>query len=143
MSNITLMHGNCLDKMNQIPDGSIDLILCDLPYGVTKNKWDSVIPFESLWQRYERIIKSNGAIVLFGQGLFSAKLMLSNEKLYRYSLVWEKTTPTGHLNAGKMPLRSHEDILVFYKSQPTYNPQKTFGHERKVSSAKQRDVMLR
>lgn len=136
MSQVNLIHGDCLEKMGEIPSGIIDLILCDLPYGVTRNKWDSVIPFELLWPQYERIIKGNGAIILFGQGLFSAKLMLSNEKMYRYSLVWEKTTPTGHLNAGKMPLRSHEDIIVFYKSQPTYNPQKTFGHERKVATAK-------
>ena len=127
--------GDCLDVMKLIDNASIDLILCDLPYGVTKNKWDSVIDLKKLWGEYERVIKTNGAIVLFGQDKFSATLMLSNAKLHRYNLIWEKTTPTGHLNAKKMPLRSHEDILVFYKKLPTYNPQKTTGHKRKVSTA--------
>jgi len=127
--------GDCLEVMKLIPNASIDMILCDLPYGVTKNKWDSVIDLRTLWADYERIIKESGAIVLFGQDKFSAKLMLSNEKLHRYNLIWEKTTPTGFLNAKKMPLRSHEDILVFYKKLPTYNPQKTTGHKRKVSTA--------
>lgn len=128
--------GDCLEVMKLIDDATIDLILCDLPYGVTKNKWDSVIDLKKLWCEYERVIKTNGAIVLFGQGKFSATLMLSNAKLHRYNLIWEKTTPTGHLNAKRMPLRSHEDIMVFYKKLPTYNPQKTTGHERKVSTAK-------
>lgn len=127
--------GDCLEVMKLIDDATIDLILCDLPYGVTKNKWDSVIDLKKLWSEYERVIKTNGAIVLFGQDKFSATLMLSNAKMHRYNLVWEKTTPTGHLNAKKMPLRSHEDILVFYKKLPTYNPQKTTGHKRKVSTA--------
>lgn len=127
--------GDCLEVMKLIDDATIDFILCDLPYGVTKNKWDSVIDLKKLWNEYERVIKTNGAIVLFGQDKFSATLMLSNAKLHRYNLIWEKTTPTGHLNAKKMPLRSHEDILVFYKKLPTYNPQKTTGHKRKVSTA--------
>jgi DNA modification methylase len=127
--------GDCLDVMKLIDNSSIDFILCDLPYGVTKNKWDSVVDLNRLWSEYERVIKTNGAIVLFGQDKFSATLMLSNAKLHRYNLIWEKTTPTGHLNAKKMPLRSHEDILVFYKKLPTYNPQKTTGHKRKVSTA--------
>lgn len=131
-----LWYGECLQMMKQIPDQSINLICCDLPYGVTKNKWDSLIDLDLLWEQYERVIVENGAIVLFGQDKFSARLMLSNEKLHRYNLIWEKTTPTGHLNAKRMPLRSHEDILVFYKKLPTYNPQKTTGHERKVSTAK-------
>lgn len=125
--------GECLEKMIDIPDKSIDMILCDLPYGVTKNKWDSIIDITTLWQHYERIIKDNGIIIILtAQDKFSARLMLSNEKLHRYNLIWEKTTPTGHLNAKKMPLRIHEDILIFYKSLPTYNPQKTSGHKRKV-----------
>jgi len=128
--------GDCLELMKYIPDGSIDMILCDLPYGVTKNKWDSVIDLTEIWKDYERVIKDNGAIVLFGQNKFSARLMLSNERLHRYNMIWQKTSPTGFLNAKKMPLRSHEDILVFYKGLPTYNPQKTNGHERKVSTAK-------
>lgn len=127
--------GDCLQVMKGLNDKSIDLIICDLPYGVTKNKWDSIIDLKLLWEEYKRIIKDNGAIILFGQDKFSAKLMLSNEKMHRYNLIWEKTTPTGHLNAKKMPLRSHEDILVFYKKLPVYNPQKTQGHERKVSTA--------
>jgi DNA modification methylase len=127
--------GDCLEVMKLIDDNSIDMVLCDLPYGVTKNKWDSVIDLDKLWSEYERVIKANGAIVLFGQDKFSAKLKLSNARLHRYNLIWEKTTPTGHLNAKKMPLRSHEDLLVFYKQLPTYNPQKTTGHERKVSTA--------
>jgi len=105
------------------------MILCDLPYGQTaRNKWDVVIPFDKLWEQYERIIKDTGAIVLFANGMFTADLMESNKKIWRYNLIWEKTTPTGFLNAKKMPLRIHEDICVFYKKPPTYNPQKTYGH---------------
>jgi site-specific DNA-methyltransferase (adenine-specific) len=132
---IDLRFGDTIEQMKLIPDKSIDFICCDLPYQKTKNIWDCIIPFNLLWIEYERIIKDNGCIVLFGQDKFSAKLMLSNEKLHRFNLIWEKTTPTGHLNAKKMPLRSHEDMLVFYKALPTYNPQKTTGHERKVSTA--------
>lgn len=126
---------DCLEGMKHINDKSIDMILCDLPYGKTQNKWDKLIPFESLWEQYERIIKDNGAIVLTADQPFTSLLVNSNQKLFRYSLVWEKTTPTGFLNANKMPLRIHEDILVFYKSAPQYNPQKTVGHIRKVSTA--------
>lgn len=126
---------DCLKGMKDIPDKSIDMILCDLPYGTTKNKWDSVIPFDKLWEQYKRAIKDNGAIVLTAAQPFTSVLTMSNLKLFRYSLVWNKTTPTGFLNANKMPLRAHEDILVFYKSLPTYSPQKTTGHERKVSKA--------
>lgn len=133
---ISLRLGDSIEEMKLIPDKSIDFICCDLPYEKTKNKWDSLIPFQPLWEQYERIIKDNGCIALFGQDKFSAKLMLSNEKLHRYNLIWEKTTPTGHLNAKKMPMRSHEDILIFYKKLPVYNPQKTIGHERKVITAK-------
>jgi site-specific DNA-methyltransferase (adenine-specific) len=133
MNNI--YHADCLELMSFIKSSSIDMILCDLPYGVTKNKWDSIIDLSKLWESYERIIKPNGAIILFGQDKFSARLMLSNEKMHRYNLIWEKTSPTGHLNAKRMPLRSHEDILVFYKKLPIYNPQKTTGHTRKVSTS--------
>ena len=129
-----LYRGDCLELMKDIPDGTVDMILCDLPYGTTKNKWDSVIPFKPLWEQYERIIKDNGAVVLFGSGLFTIKLITSNEKFWRYNLVWHKTTPTGFLNANRQPLRAHEDICVFYKKQSTYNPQKTKGHKRKVST---------
>lgn len=127
---------DCIEGMKQINDKSIDMILCDLPYGQTaRNKWDVIIPFDKLWEQYCRIIKDNGAIILFGNGMFTAKLMISNEKMWRYNLVWEKTQPTGFLNAKRMPLRNHEDICVFYKKLPTYNPQKTAGHTRKVSKA--------
>jgi len=134
MENTTLL-GDCLELMKDIPSGSIDMILCDLPYEETRNNWDFALPFNLLWAQYERIIRPDGVILLFGQGKFSARLMLSNEKIHRYNLIWQKTTPTGHLNAKKMPLRAHEDILVFYKSLPIYNPQKTSGHSRKVSTS--------
>ena len=111
---ITLWKGDCLDLMKDIPDNSVDLILCDLPYGTTKNRWDVIIPFDLLWAQYERIIKGNCAILLFGQNLFSAKIVLSNEKMYRYNIIWEKTKSGGFLNARRMPLASHEIISVFY-----------------------------
>lgn len=131
-----IYEGDCLEIMKDIPDRSIDMILCDLPFGQTaRNKWDSVIPFDLLWEQYERVIKDNGAIVLFANGMFTADLMESNRKMWRYNLIWEKTQPTGFLNAKKMPLRSHEDICIFYKKLPIYNPQKTTGHPRKVSKA--------
>jgi DNA modification methylase len=124
--------GDCLDLMKEIPDGSIDCILCDLPYQVLhKNnpnaQWDRIIPFEPLWKQYKRIIKDNGAIVLFAQGMFTAQLMMSNPKMWRYNLVWDKMRVTGFLNANRMPMRCHEDICVFYKSLPTYNPQMEYG----------------
>jgi site-specific DNA-methyltransferase (adenine-specific) len=113
-----------------IPDRSIDMILCDLPYGQTsRNKWDVILPFNVLWNQYNRTIKDNGAIILFANGMFTADLMKSNPSMWRYNLIWEKTTPTGFLNANKMPLRCHEDICIFYKKTPTYNPQKTTGHQ--------------
>jgi len=126
---------NCLEGMKKIPDKYIDLIVCDLPYGSTQNKWDEIIPFDKLWEQYERIIKDNGAIILTAVKPFSAMLIMSNPKMYRYDVIWGKNKATGHLNAKKMPLRSHEEILVFYKKLPTYNPQKTTGHKRKVSKA--------
>lgn len=132
---IQLINGDCLQIMQSIPDKSVNVILADLPYAQTKNSWDIMIPIESLWTEYKRIITDNGIIILFGQGIFSAKLILSNPQMYKYTIIWEKTTPTGFLNAKKMPLRSHEDILIFYNKLPTYNPQKTTGHVRKVSSA--------
>lgn len=133
---LELLHGDCLSLMKNLPNTSINMILCDLPYGITaRNKWDTIIPFDPLWKEYRRIIKKNGAIVLFSSGMFTARLMLSASDLWKYNLIWEKTQPSGYLNANKMPLRSHEDICVFYKNQPNYHPQKTFGHERKVSTA--------
>ena len=123
----TVIQGDCIDVMQNITDESIDMILCDLPYGTTQNKWDSVIDLDKLWKHYERIIKANGAIVLTAQGLFTAKLILSNEKLFKYKIIWIKSKPTNFLNAKKQPLRKHEDICVFYKKQPIYNPQMTAG----------------
>lgn len=123
-----VLQKNCLDVLPQISDKSIDLILCDLPYGVTRNKWDRVIPLDKLWVQYKRIIKDKGVIALTAQGLFSAKLVNAAEDIFRYSLVWKKNKPRGFLNAKRQPMRIHEDILIFYKKQPTYNPQKTQGH---------------
>ena len=125
--NIQLYKGDCLEIMKRIEDKSIDMILCDLPYGTTRNKWDSVIPLDELWKEYKRIIKDNGVIVLTSQGIFTAKLILSNEKWFKYKLVWEKSKATNFLNAKKQPLRKHEDICVFYNKQPQYNPQMTEG----------------
>ena len=124
---IDLRQGDCLDLMKDIPDKSIDMILCDLPYGTTKNNWDCVIPLEELWIQYNRIIKDNGAIVLFSQMPFTAELTHSNLKLFRYEWIWEKDNATGFLNAKKMPLKIHENILVFYKKTPIYNPQMRKG----------------
>lgn len=122
-----VIQGDCLEVMQSIPDKSINMILCDLPYGTTQNKWDSVIDLPKLWAEYTRIIKDNGVIVLTSQGLFTAKLILSNEKWFKYKIVWIKSKSTNFLNAKKQPLRKHEDICVFYKKQPTYNPQMTQG----------------
>lgn len=119
--------------MENIPDRSIDMILCDLPYGTTQCRWDIIIPFEPLWVQYERIIKDNGAIVLFGSEPFSSKLRLSNIKCFKYDWIWDKVKGTGFLNARRQPMRNHEIISVFYKKQCTYNPQKTFGHKMKKS----------
>ena len=127
MNKIKLLHGDCLEIMKDIPDKSIDMILADLPYGTTRNKWDSIIPLKPLWEQYERIIKDNGAIVLHSQQLFTSKLIMSNSKIYKYSWVWSKSQVTGFLNANKQPLREHEDICVFYKKQCTYNPQMVKG----------------
>jgi site-specific DNA-methyltransferase (adenine-specific) len=113
--------------MPYLLDSSIDMILCDLPYGTTQNKWDSVIPLDLLWKQYERIIKDNGAIVLTAQTPFDKVLGSSNLKLLKYEWIWQKTEPTGFLNAKKSPLKAHENILIFYKKQPVYNPQKTKG----------------
>ena len=127
MSRYKLYNGDCLEIMKDIPNKSIDMILCDLPYNVTKNAWDKLIPFDKLWEQYNRIITDNGVIILFAQGMFTAELMQSNKKMWRYNLIWEKDRPSGFLNAKRMPLRSHEDICVFYKKQPPYNPQMTDG----------------
>ena len=123
MPKIELIQGDCLEKMKDIPDGSIDMIFCDLPYGTTKCKWDVIIPFEPLWEQYERIIKDTGAIVLFGSQPFTTALNNSNMKLYRYEWIWIKNNSTGFQLANKRPMKKHEIISVFYNKQPTYNPQ--------------------
>ncbi len=122
-----VIEGDCLGVMRKIPSKSIDMILCDLPYGTTQNSWDSLIPLDRLWEQYERIIKDQGVIALTAQGLFTAKLALSNPKLFKYKITWVKSKPTNFLNAKKQPLRKHEDICIFYKKQPEYNPQMTYG----------------
>lgn len=122
-----IFEGDCIEVLRQFPDNCIDMVLCDLPYGTTQNKWDSIIPLEQLWNEYKRVVKDNGAIVLTSQGLFTAQLMMSNPKMFKYKWVWEKSKPTNFLNAKKQPLRKHEDVCVFYKKQPTYNPQMTIG----------------
>ena len=122
-----LYKGECLEQMKLIPSGSIDAIITDPPYGTTQCKWDSVIPFKPMWEQLSRIIKPNGAILLFGSEPFSSALRMSNIKNYKYDWVWEKSKATNFLNAKKQPLRAKENILVFYKKQPTYNPQMTKG----------------
>lgn len=122
-----VIEGDYLEIMKQLPDNSIDMVLCDLPYGTTQNKWDSVIPLDELWKQYRRIVKDEGAIVLTSQGMFTAELMVSNPKMFRYKWVWEKSKSTNFLNAKKQPLRKHEDVCVFYKKQPVYHPQMIEG----------------
>ena len=124
----SIFEGDCIHILKQFPDSSIDMVLCDLPYGTTQNKWDSVIPLEELWKEYHRVVKKDGAIVLTSQGIFTAKLILSNEKFFKYKLVWEKSKSTNFLNAKKQPLRKHEDICVFYRKQPVYSPQMKPGN---------------
>lgn len=126
MSELYKLHqGDCLEIMPQIDNESVDMILCDLPYGTTVMEWDVVIPFEPLWREYERIIKPNGAIVLFSSQPFTTDLINSNRILFRYEIIWKKTMKSGFLDANKRPLKEHENILVFYKKTPTYNPIKS------------------
>lgn len=142
--NIQLLHGDCLELMKDIPDKSVDAIICDLPYEVLNKgnkdaRWDKALSMDELWKEYKRLIKDNGAIILFGQGMFTAKMMTSNEKMWRYNLIWRKGGRcSGFLNAKRMPLREHEDIMVFYKKLPTYNPQmvKCLPHQRNHSRGK-------
>ena len=134
MKAFTLWQGDCLELMKNIPDGSVDMVLCDLPYGTTRNKWDSIIPLDSLWEQYKRVIKHNGAIVLFSAEPFTSLLITSNIQWFRYDLIWSKTQGSDFLNANRKPLRSHENICVFYKKQPTYNLQKTDGKPYKAKS---------
>lgn len=129
-----LMMGDCLELMSDIPDGSVDMILCDLPYGTTACKWDTVIPFEPLWVHYKRVIKDNGAIVLFSAEPFTSALVMSNPRMFRYDLIWRKPQGSDFLNANRKPLRAHENICVFYGKQPTYNKQYWFSTPYSSSS---------
>ena len=117
-----LLQGDCLELMSTIPSGSVDMVMCDLPYGTTACKWDSVIPFAPLWAAYKRICKPNAAIVLTASQPFTSALVMSNIGMFRYSLVWDKKGTTGFQTAKVMPLRRHEDVVIFYGAKPTYNP---------------------
>jgi len=132
-----LMLGDCLERMKEIPDGSIDMVLTDPPYGTTACKWDSIIPLEPMWEQLKRVIKPNGAIVMTASQPFTSALVMSNVKMFKYDWVLDKPAGTGFFNAKKMPLRSHESILVFYKKLPTYNPQMTHGHTKKTAVKKE------
>lgn len=122
-----------MELMKDLPDNSVDMVLCDLPYGTTRNKWDTIIPLAPLWEQYKRIVKENGAIVLFCDGLFTASLMESQRSLWRYNLIWDKQRGCDFLNANRKPMKSHEDIAVFYKKPPTYNPQYWYSSPYKTS----------
>lgn len=135
MTDFQLMHGNCLELMRQLPNDSVDLILCDLPYGTTRNKWDSALPLDALWREYRRVCR--GAIVLTAQTPFDKVLGASNLEMLRYEWIWQKTHSTGHLNAKRAPMKAHENVLVFYEKKPTYNPQMTHGHKRKTAVKRQ------
>lgn len=124
IDNVWLMKGDCLERMKEIPDGSVDMVLVDPPYGTTQNKWDSVIPLDLMWTELERITKVDGAIVMTSAQPFTTNLISSNLKYFKYVWIWEKNLKTGNLNARRMPMGGHEDVVVFYRKQPTYNPQK-------------------
>jgi len=132
--NINLMQGDCLEMMKRIPDGSVDMVLTDPPYGTTACKWDSVIPFEPMWEQLKRVTKKNGAVVMFAQTPFDKTLGTSNIADLRYEWVWQKEAGSGHLNAKKAPMKNHENILVFYSSPPTYNPQMRTGFKPYVQA---------
>ena len=136
VSHSTLVNADCFDVFPFIEDKSIDAIICDLPYGTTQCKWDIVLPFDKLWAEYERIIKPNGAIILFGKNPFTAKLILSNEKMFRYELIWEKSRAGNSMQVCKQPSAIHENILVFYKAQPTYNDLKFKVDEKYIDKRK-------
>ncbi len=138
----TLLLGDCLDLLEAVPDKSVDMVCCDMPYGTTNCRWDTQIDLRKLWHHYQRVVKDNAAVVLFAQTPFDKVLGCSNLPWLRYELVWEKTHPTGHLNAKKMPMKAHENILVFYNKLPTYNPQKTSGHTRKTAVKRHDDTPI-
>jgi len=128
MTRINLYQGDCLEVMATLPDNSIDMVLTDPPYGTTACRWDSIIPFEPMWDQLKRITKKGGAIVMTASQPFTSALVMSNPSMFKYDWVWKKNKSTGFLNAKKMPMRDKEDVLVFYEKQCTYNPQKTYGH---------------
>jgi site-specific DNA-methyltransferase (adenine-specific) len=132
MSKIELIHGDCLEKMKDISDKSIDMVLCDLPYGTTQNKWDFVIPFEPMWEQFTRVTKENSAIVLFGSQPFTSALVMSNVQMFKYEWIWVKNNATGHLNAKRKPMSIFEDVLVFSFGSPVYNPQGLVPFNKKV-----------
>jgi len=133
---INLTQGDCLERMKEIPDGSVDMVLTDPPYGTTACKWDTVIDLPMMWEQLKRVIKPNGAIVMTAAQPFTSALIMSQPKIFKYNFAWDKVLPRGHMNAKKQPLRVIEDICVFYRKPCTYNPQKTQGHKRKVASSK-------
>lgn len=133
---VTQHIGDCLTVMDGIADGSVDLVLADLPYGTTRNKWDSIIDLDAMWEQLARVAKADAAFVFTAQMPFTAVLWASNPKWFRHHWIWEKTSATGHLNARHSPMKAHEDVLVFARSRPTYNPQMTHGHPRKQSMAR-------
>ena len=136
-----LLHGDCLELLQNIPDKSIDMVLCDPPYGTTTCKWDIPLPLKQLWEQYDRITKKNATILLFSAQPFTTDLICSNRKNFRYEIIWQKTNAQGFLNANKMPLRAHENILVFYKKLPTYNPIKTSVNRKDIGSVKKSNMM--
>lgn len=131
--NYQLYNGDCLDYMKEIKDGSVDMIFCDLPYGTTQNKWDSIIPLNLLWDQYNRVIKENGAIVLTASQPFTSQLIVSNLKNFKFEWIWKKTIGSGQLNIKHQPLKIHESVLVFYNKKPCYNEQLTTGKPYKIN----------
>lgn len=127
--NIKLYNKDCLDVLKGLSENSVDMVFCDLPYGTTRNSWDSVIDLDKLWKEYNRVVKDDGAVVLTAANPFDKTLAISNMNNYRYDWIWEKNKATGHLNSKKLPLKAHEYILIFYKKLPVYNPQFTYGHK--------------
>jgi len=145
MSKISLFHGDCLEVMKEITDGSIDMVLTDPPYGTTACKWDSVIPFEPMWEQLKRVTKKNGAIVMTASQPFTSVMIQSNIENFKYCWVWEKSKASNFLQSGYMPLKAHEDVVVFcYKGKPTYNPQMTdgkpYGNNRSMVTGSVSDV---
>ena len=129
MSDVSLYHGDCLELLKDVPSKSVNMVLCDLPYGTTRNKWDSCINLDALWIEYKRVLAGGGTVALFGQMPFTATLYNSNPKWFRYEYIWVKNRSMGFLNANRMPLRAHEQILIFYPKLPTYNKQRRSGFE--------------